>query len=382
MQARPPRRRRARPVADAPLDALLLATDDLTKGWLLALLEQAPLDEAPAILAVDLTRDGPRLCDALVRAISDDTDLRRLEPGGALEPLVAQIGELAGAQSLEAVSRAVDALLAVLWSALRDELRTPDPDQVSELAERLALIGELVRGAALRRHGAGDDTPPIATKISLGPRGVAPLHDEAPGPRPADRPEAASGPALGGDRRRDAEPLGPASVTDALWVGALKEEIERSEHSSAPLSLLLAELEDADRVATVETPAEAALTFGHFAQAVRGVVRRQDILVCETETRAWIIARETGRAGAQALGSRIARAVGEGPPWRGAPMSASVGVAVLGQDGRHAAELIEAAEKAQFAAAASGIGIVEPAAAGPVDPAEEEPPSHRPPTAS
>src|ERR1019366_6923593 len=121
MQARPPRRRRARPVADAPLDALLLATDDLTKGWLLALLEQAPLD---------------------------------------------------GAQSLEAVSRAVDALLAVLWSALRDELRTPDPDQVSELAERLALIGELVRGAALRRHGAGDDTPPIATKISLGPRGV------------------------------------------------------------------------------------------------------------------------------------------------------------------------------------------------------------------
>src|ERR1039458_7044961 len=97
MQARPPRRRRARPVADAPLDALLLATDDLTKGWLLALLEQAPLDEAPAILAVDLTRDGPRLCDALVRAISDDTDLRRLEPGGALEPLVAQAAELAGA---------------------------------------------------------------------------------------------------------------------------------------------------------------------------------------------------------------------------------------------------------------------------------------------
>src|ERR1039458_7246556 len=205
MQARPPRRRRARPVADAPLDALLLATDDLTKGWLLALLEQAPLDEAPAILAVDLTRDGPRLCDALVRAISDDTDLRRLEPGGALEPLVAQVGELAGAQTLEAVSRAVDALLAVLWSAFPDALRNPDPDQVSQLAERLALIGELVRGAALRRNGAGDDTQPLATTVSTGPRGVAPLRDEEPslGPR-------------GVAPLRDEEPpLGPSGVSDA-----------------------------------------------------------------------------------------------------------------------------------------------------------------------
>jgi GGDEF domain-containing protein len=421
MEARPPRRRRARPVADAPIDTLLLMTEGLTKGWLLALLEQASLDQAPAILAVDLTRDGPRLCDALVRAISDDTDLRRLEPGGALEPLVAQVGELAGAQTLEAVSRAVDALLAVLWSAFHDELRNPDPDQVSQLAERLALIGELVRGAALRRHGAGDDTQPLATTVSTGPRGVAPLRDEEPSlgprgvaplrdeepplgpsgvrdeepplgprevaplrdeeprPRSPGRPQAVSGPVLGGERPTTPEPAG---VSKALWVGALTEEIERSEHSSSPLSLLLAELEDGDRVATVEAPAVAAVTFGHFAQAVRCVVRRQDILVRETETRAWIIARETGRAGAQALGSRIAQAVGEGPPWRGAPMSASVGLAVLGEDGRHARELIEAAEEAQFTAAASGIGLVQPATASPVDPAQDEPPADGPPSAS
>ena len=379
MQAWLPRRRRARPVADAPIDTLLLATEDLTKGWLLALLEQTSLDEAPAILAVDLTREGPRLCDALLRAISDDSDLHRLEPGGALEPLVAQAGELAGAQTLEAISRGVDALLAVLWSALRDELRNPDPDQVSELAERLAWIGELVRGAALRRHGAGEDREPIANAVLLGPRGVPPVREVQPRPRSSGRPQAVSAAVLGDERPRDSEPAG---VPEPLWVGALKEEIDRSEHYGSPLSLLLAELEDADRVATVETPAEAAVTFGHFAQAVRGVVRRQDILVCETETRAWIIARETGRAGAQALGSRIARAVGAGPSWRGAPMSASVGAAVLGEDGHHAGELITAAEEAQFAAAASGIAIVEPRIAGPVDPAEEEPPAAGPPPAS
>src|ERR1019366_830479 len=288
MEARPPRRRRARPVADAPIDTLLLMTEGLTKGWLLALLEQASLDQAPAILAVDLTRDGPRLCDALVRAISDDTDLRRLEPGGALEPLVAQVGELAGAQTLEAVSRAVDALLAVLWSAFHDELRNPDPDQVSQLAERLApTVSTGPRGVAPLRdeepslgpRGVAplrDEEPPLGPsgvrdeEPPLGPREVAPLRDEEPRPRSPGRPQAVSGPVLGGERPTTPEPAG---VSKALWVGALTEEIERSEHSSSPLSLLLAELEDGDRVATVEAPAVAAVTSGHFAQAGRGVVR-------------------------------------------------------------------------------------------------------------
>jgi GGDEF domain-containing protein len=140
-----------------------------------------------------------------------------------------------------------------------------------------------------------------------------------------------------------------------LWIGALQEEIHRT--AGSPLSLLLAELEDADRVRAVETGDGSAATFSDFAQAIRGVVRRQDILVCETDARAWIIARDTGRAGAQALGSRVTAAVRDSPPWRGAPIMASVGVAVLGEDGLTPAELIEAAEEARFAAAAAGIDI-------------------------
>lgn len=329
----PPRRRRARPVADAPIETLLARIEDITKGWLLALLEQHELHEAPRILAADLTRSGPRVCDAIVRSIADDTDLRRLEPGGALEPLVSRAGELAGAETAEDVSRAVDALHAVVWSALRDELRHPDGDQVAEIAERLALVMELVRGAALRR---GDGAGAIVGEGRFG------------------RASATSA----GARGRSAAGGAPASASQALWVGALQEEIQRSERSGAPLSLLLAELEDSHRVLAVETPDEATTTFGRFAQAVRGVARRQDILVCETNARAWIIARDTGRAGAQALGSRIADAVGEARPWRGVPMAASVGVAVLGEDGRTPDELTDAAEEARFAATASGIGIV------------------------
>src|SRR3981081_4312643 len=113
----PPRRRRARPVADAPVDALLLRAEDLTKGWLLALLEQAPLDDAPAILAADLARDGPRVCAAVVHALSSDADLQRLEPGGALEAVVSQTGSFAGAQGVESTSRAGAHLSALVWVA-------------------------------------------------------------------------------------------------------------------------------------------------------------------------------------------------------------------------------------------------------------------------
>jgi GGDEF domain-containing protein len=111
-------------------------------------------------------------------------------------------------------------------------------------------------------------------------------------------------------------------------------------------------------VLAVETVAESSATFGRFAAAVRVVVRRQDILVSETDSRVWIIARETGRLGAQALGSRIAAAVRREQPWRGAPMTVTVGVSVLGEDGRDPAHLIEAAEQARFVASASGIEIV------------------------
>jgi GGDEF domain-containing protein len=353
-----PRRRRARPVADAPVDSLLLTPAELAKGWLLALLEQAPLEEAPGILAVDLTRDGPRICEAALRAIVSDTDLRRLEPGGALRPLAARAGELAGATTPVAISQAVDALQAVIWSSLRDELRHPDPDMVSEVSERLTLIGELLRGAALEQP-----VPAVA---------VAPV---AGVPRPADPVAPASGPVA--RVQRPAGPVAPAPhengverpavwpadapgsqppAADPLWIGALEDEIRRS--AGSPLSLLLAELEDGEEVRAVQSPAAAGETFSRFAGAVRSAVRRQDILVCESDTRAWIIARDTSRGGAYALGGRIADAVRQSGTWHGVPLDASVGIAVLGENGRTSAELIDAAEEARFAAAAHGVRVL------------------------
>ncbi len=331
-------------MADAPVDALLSRVEDVTKGWLLALLEQAPLQQSPSILAADLVRDGPRVCDAVIRALADDGDLRRIEPGGALEPLLARTGELAGGGGVQAGVRAVDALQAVIWSALREELGRPDPDQILELAERLALVIESIRGAVLR-YAESAATAPGSAEDQVAPRGFV-----------AARAGAAA------HRRDDTEAGGSWSgiqagpVHETLWIGALEDEIVRSERLGASLALLLVELEDADRIRAVESPSEVGGAFGRFAQAVRGAVRRQDILACETNTRAWIIARETGRAGATALASRVAAGVRAAAPWRGAPLTVNVGSAVLGEDGRDCASLIDVAEQAKFAAQATGAG--------------------------
>jgi GGDEF domain-containing protein len=352
----PPRRRRARPVADAPIDALLMRAEDLAKGWLFALLEQAPLREAPAILAGELSRDGPRLCDAVVRALADDGDLHRIEAGGVLEPLVAQAGAVGGGAGVSAASQAVDALHAVIWSALRSELADPDGEQVSDLAERLTLVIEHVRGAALRAFSNVAASEPQAAPGPMPPMPLAQQDQVAErrgslhvAPPPPDMPSFPTSPMT--------PPTAEVGI-DALWKGALDDEVDRAAHSGAPLSLLIVELADADRVVSVEGRPGAGVTLGRFARAVRSAVRRGDILACESDTRAWIIATNTGRLGAQALADRVAAAVRAAEPWRGAPLGVNAGIAVFREDGGDVAELIDAAEEARFAAEASGVVVI------------------------
>ncbi|MGZ4174545.1 MAG: diguanylate cyclase domain-containing protein [Solirubrobacteraceae bacterium] len=368
MKPGPPRRRRARPVADAPIEALLARGEDLAKGWLLAVLEDAPLEAAPEIMAGELPRVGPLLCAAVSRSLADERELERLEEGGDLEPLAARAGEVVGARSVHDTVRAVEALQAVIWSALREELSYADSDLISELAERLALVTDLVRLAAIKRSegsAAVAETPAAAEAPPQAPEPEprAPEPEPAPPRAPAASAEPARAP--GPEDIAASEPgptpaatAAPPPDPGALWLTAFEAEIAHALEAGTPLSLLRAELDDAERVLAVEPVGEANATFGRFAQAVRSAVRRQDILVCETDSRAWIIARETARAGAQALGSRIAHAVAEAGPWRGAPLRVSVGVAVLGEDGNASATLVEAAEEAAYAASASGIGIV------------------------
>lgn len=296
--------------------AQLLARDhDLARGWLLAVLEQAELHEAAGVLASELAVEGPRLCAAVVRALADDAELALLREDGALEPLAARAGELLGAASLADALRAVDALSAVIWSAAVTAWPAADGAAVAALADRLADVTALVRIAVLRRLRDG----------------------------------------------------GEELAAPALWQRTLSAEIEAADRDDRPLALLLVELDDPDRLRSAATGREAEDAFERFTQAIGSIVRSQDILARESVDRSWLIARDTERRGAEALARRAIDALREGGAWRGAPLAASAGVAVLGEDGDDAEDLIAAAEQSCLAAAASGAGLLsrdEPAGGG------------------
>ena len=155
-----------------------------------------------------------------------------------------------------------------------------------------------------------------------------------------------------------------------LWISTLERHVDRAQREGGGLALLRVELVDGERLAAAAASEpgdeEDRVPYGRLAQAIRRAIRRQDLVASDRQGRAWVIAPAVGRAGAIALAERIGAGVEHGEHWRGAPLAATIGFAVYGEDGRDAATLIERAEEAMLAASAAGVRIGEaiPAPAG------------------
>ncbi|HEY4280882.1 MAG TPA: diguanylate cyclase [Conexibacter sp.] len=419
--SRTPRPHRPEPLAWGTVEPLTGRAQTIAKGWLLHLLERAPLDTVGTIPAAALAAEGPGLCAAVVRCLASDYELERLRPAGDLAPLARRVGELAGARDAVATVAAVEALRACLWSAALDELGPrADVDSVRALAGRLAEVAAVITATALEA-GAGDawrarEAAPVETErrgpdaggVVGDPPAPAELHDPpaagfAAGMRPA--------PAAGGSERADTPSYGPHAPTlddlrgedddgpvehhsvvsqlpqrpDAgpaataemedgdLWIATLERHIDRCKREGGPLALLRVELVDGDRVAASAGDEDAHVPYGKLAQAVRRAIRRQDLVASDHQGRAWVIAPGVGRAGAIALAERIGAGVEEGEGWRGAPLSATIGFAVYGEDGSDAVALIDRAEEAMLAAEAAGARIGEAVPAPEGDPSRSGP---------
>jgi GGDEF domain-containing protein len=150
---------RARPVADLPLEQLTDTADELSRAWAVALI----LARAPSAIAEvpleELARDGPRMCEQVLRALQSDAELERLTQthvdGGHEEPVPAtRLGSLAGASDVPSVVAAMESLRGVLWEALLAAVRRPafdraDAHLLADLADRLAYVCSMVLAASL-----------------------------------------------------------------------------------------------------------------------------------------------------------------------------------------------------------------------------------------
>lgn len=369
-----PRPRHPEPIGWGTVETLGGRAQTIAKGWLLLLLERAPLDAVGTLPAATLAAEGPALCAAVARGLGSDLELDRLRPSGDLAKLVRRIGPLSGATDAAATIAAVDALRACLWVAALDaRAGTREAGAVGELAERLAEVTAVVMGTALSEAEVAAEAP----SSPLPQEPLADAHDDTAQPDWI-RTEAEAEPEpdldqLDEDRGAHASvtPLperhaidpreGPASAMDDsdLWIATLERHIDRCQREGGGLALLRVELVDGERVAASAPEGQAHVPYGRLAQAIRRAIRRQDLVASDHQGRAWVIAPAVGRAGALALAERIGTGVEEGETWHGAPLAATIGFAVYGEDGRDAATLIDRAEEAMLAANAAGARIGE-----------------------
>jgi GGDEF domain-containing protein len=344
-----PRRRRPRPVADLPLADLDAIAASIAKGWLLELIDAAPLESAEAVPAGPIAAEGPLLAEAMLRALGSDPALSRLEPGGDLEPLAAAGARLAGASEAAGAVRAVELLRGVMLAGLTAAGAGLDPGDAAAVTERATLVAASVAAAAAAAAGgaAVDDAatgPPRRPALSV----TKPGSDRRAGGAPA-----AQGPIdLQAVRARAS-----ASAADAageggrpLWVVAL----ERQVAAAGRFALLLVEVDGADKLRASSGEA----MFARVGRAIRDQVRRVDLIAHEPDGRAWVVSPDCGRLGAEALAERLATAVERVAAPRGKALTASIGISYFPDDGRDGDSLIAFAEQQMFAARASGVRVI------------------------
>jgi GGDEF domain-containing protein len=194
-----------RPVAEAPVAALVAEAPELAKRWLIALIASRPLPGAQRLAIDDLVRQAPALCAEVVRALGSDLACERLVPGGDLAPLAARAGSMAGADEPGAAVAAMEALRSVLWSALMSELRDPTPALVSDLAGRLAHVCALVTSASVSTLSHAYRRPGVQPPDPLAVSGASTASD----PNPARSAPGAS--VLASAALAHSAPVGPAS---------------------------------------------------------------------------------------------------------------------------------------------------------------------------
>jgi hypothetical protein len=135
----PIRRLESGPLAGSLIDALDASCEEIAKGWLLAMIEDAPFAQAASLLEGPIVRDGVRLCGAVIRALGSDAELG-----------------VAGWTSISLSVDACGALRRVLWAAIVTKA-TSEPLGAVELAvvaDRLGIVFD-----ALLRTSVVDQAP-------------------------------------------------------------------------------------------------------------------------------------------------------------------------------------------------------------------------------
>jgi GGDEF domain-containing protein len=343
MSGLPVERHRPRPVADASVPALADGTA-VAKRWLMELMSAAPLSAAGDLPTAQMARRGPVVCSALIASLGSDGALERLINHGSTA------ADASGARAPAALVAAIEALRTAAWSALRDELRPPDPELLSALSDRLAHACSALLEAAL--------DVPLSAPFSRPPEED---DDDEPQMHATDLREVESIAPASARRRRPPAPAwsGEPSISSGPegepWRPSIEKRLKRHDSDKLAFAVLAVELDDLDRLLATGDAATEAIELAE--RGISATLRPGDVLIREHPGRYWLTAPETDALSARALGEQLAQAVADGADHHGVPLTVSIGIAVCPQDGTEAEGLAAHADEAVFAARAAGVRL-------------------------
>lgn len=317
----------ARPVGDLPVDDLRDGAD-VAKRWLLELIASAPLASAQTLPTADFVRGGPSLCAALIEALGSDTALEVLEHS----PSAADAGRLTGASDAVATVVAVEALRVALLSSLRARLSEPSGDLVAAVSDRVSAVIAVVLTRSLGT-AATTESPAAPAQWSPEEEQPTPVVPEPDVPITVSKPPAPD-----------------------PWLVAIERWINQVEHGES-FAVLTAEIDDVDRLVASASGKEVAVAIETAERSLIGALAPSDILIRERIGRYWVLSPTSDATIARDLGEQLAASVSDAAVVAGAPLTASVGLAMYPASADTADELAARADEALFAARSAGIRI-------------------------
>src|SRR5829696_1297704 len=162
----PPRPHRPLPIEWATAETLAGHAQSIAKGWLLLLLERAPLDAVGAIPAAELAAEGPAICAAAARALGSDVELARI---GATDVCGEQTGVAAVAALAERAAEVATVLAATAITAVEAESTAVPPAATPQSSASLVPDAGAVPAVHDLRDGGEQATPGSVTELPARP---------------------------------------------------------------------------------------------------------------------------------------------------------------------------------------------------------------------
>ncbi|MCW3001536.1 MAG: hypothetical protein JWQ20_834, partial [Conexibacter sp.] len=140
------------------------------------------------------------------------------------------------------------------------------------------------------------------------------------------------------------------------WLAAISRRLARHEDDGLPFTVLVVEVDDLDRLLASQAGREVAFALEDAERGLTAELAPADLVVRERLGRWWLTSPDRDADGARDLGTRVAAAIARAQ-LGGAPLRASIGLAVCPDDGDTLDALAGRADEGMFAARAAGVPL-------------------------